>query len=186
MELEELSRKLMDDEKAQTIRAYAIASKVAEIEKRELWKRRRNSDGTPVYPTMAAFCQDELQMTPEDACDILRIGSYTEEQIGLLGPAKLRVMMWLTPEADPLTSRPTRKRKRASAITVDEIEGEHTVRAHAKPATPVTPIGDCPHANNVEDVPWGYLDMANGVRMFISLTRAPDGALRFQVDVRSL
>jgi hypothetical protein len=74
--------------------------------------------------------------------------------------------------------------KPTSAITVASIEGKKNIRAYVRPTGKKGDLNDQKPAMTIDDAPWGYMDLANDVRMFILLLRAPTGELMFQVTFK--
>lgn len=70
----------------------------------------------------------------------------------------------------------TKAGKGESKITVVALLGKHTSKAYANGS-------EDKEARRLADQPWGYIDMVNDVRVFVSLVETPKG-LRFKWDIR--
>jgi hypothetical protein len=67
-------------------------------------------------------------------------------------------------------------------ITIAAIEGRRSIPMFVKPAR----RGDAEHqpATKLTDMPWGFLDLTNDVRMWYSLFQKPDGSIVLRIDTR--
>jgi hypothetical protein len=88
--------------------------------------------------------------------------------------------------------RPTKKPARPAPvpklaegqITIAVVEGKKQLsKLYAKP-TGKNDANNLRAATCLEDVPWGYLDLSNDVRMFFTIVQAPSGELSIRHDFR--
>lgn len=70
-------------------------------------------------------------------------------------------------------------------ITIAKIEGLRTLPLYAKPASLKNlNLKDCKRAKTLEALPFGRLELINGVAMYISIVKGKDGFLSAKVDTR--
>lgn len=190
--------------------AWRIARKISQIYEQDLWKMRRNEDGSVRYKTFEQFTKAEFGYGRKHAQDTMRLcEQYTEEQFREVGPTKLRVVLQ-APEKEQaallematggasrstLEQKAGKKKKKTKGkprvedvavdpgkITVAVAEGKVLVEMFAKPSGPKDV--DLRRAVSLKDSPWGQLDLANDVRMFFTVLQGPDGKLSMRFDFR--
>jgi hypothetical protein len=192
--------------------SWALAVKLTQVNESEIWKTRRNEVGTVAYKTFEQFTKAEVGFGRKQAQDLMRIqANFTEQEVSDYGSSKLRLVLQAAPEmksrllgrikagastkeveqearknpADPKKSHAQKRSKKpvaTNAITVAQIEGKKIVRAYAKPSGKKD--AELVPATKISDVPWGHIDLANDVRLFISLIAAPSGELSFRLDFK--
>lgn len=70
-------------------------------------------------------------------------------------------------------------------ITIAKIEGVKTIKAYARPATLKNlDLDACKRAKGLKDLPFGRLELVNGVVMYISAVIGKDGFISFKIDTR--
>lgn len=70
-------------------------------------------------------------------------------------------------------------------ITIAKIEGTHVVKLYAKPASMKNlDLDACKRAKGIKDVPFGRMELANGVVMYVSIQVGRDGFLQAKMDTR--
>jgi hypothetical protein len=191
--------------------AWRIAYKLTEIYKSDLWKTRRTPEGDVTYKNFEQFTKNEFGFGRKYAQDTMNLAAdYTEEQFRTYGPTKLRIVMQAPEkerqkllgdisagagraqiEEQVRKPKKGKKAKRVAAeptadtgqITVASIEGRKMARLYAKPSNPKN-TDDLRDAVSLKDVPWGYLDMANDVRMYFTILQGPDGKLSMRFDFK--
>lgn len=193
---------------------WKIAQKLADIEKTARWKQRRTTEGGVAYRTMEAFATAELHMSRKYMRDLLRIFSrYTESDMRLLGPSKLRFLLQMEPaeeqkvleqarQGKTSTKRElarqvgrkgtddTRDKKKPSKapesdrITVASLTGKHSVDLFKQPDDPKTDPKEWKPAKQLADTPFGYLAFANDTVAWFKIVRKPSGQLKLVVDIR--
>ena len=141
-------------------------------------------------------------------------GRFTEEEFRQIGPLKLRLALAApeeqqaevldklkggapkreierdlgrkgkdTPDGRKRENKAAPSAAERKTITIAQIEGRKTVPLFQKPAKKGETGLHLP-AKKLIELPWGFLDLTNDVRMWFSILQAPDGALKLRIDVK--
>ena len=189
--------------------AWAFASKLCSVYESELWKTRLNEQGNVAYRTFEQFSKTELGITRRYAQDLLKIAKrFTENEFLTIGPAKLKLVL-VAPEKDQKQLlveikagaskrdierkiRPGSKArdlktrsssKETGTIATFVVCGRRElVKMFARPNS--VDVGDPHLAESVEDHPYGWLDMPNGVRLWAAIVRSPSKKLSLRLEFR--
>ena len=215
VELDAAVQEILVLQRGHAASAWLLAKKVSEVSKDQLWKQRRDDEGNPKYRTFEQFAQAELNMSRKHATDLLRLFvSFSEEDFRLHGPTKLRLVLAAPEErqAEVLeklkggagrreierdvlgreghdskgakgSKSKVAKSEKGAQITVATILGRKTIQAFAKPDGKSK---ENVPAKKISDVPWGFMDMANDVRMYITFLQKPGGELVFRIDIKRI
>lgn len=85
---------------------FRLGKEIARIHAEQLWKLRveKKSDGKEKskWGSFAAFCNEELGISPEHARRLMDVGTnYTEDQVRAHGHRKLSIVLQLSPDKRP-------------------------------------------------------------------------------------
>jgi hypothetical protein len=190
---------------------HHLAVKLVELDKSELWKLRI-ANGKVAYTKFEEFIRSELDMTREYGLLLMRCAeNFSEKDFAEIGVTKLRVVLQFPKEEQKkmlgkardgagrreLEREQKRKVKQlkgkdksqrgkvapTNAITVAQVEGKHTIKLHARPAH----RGEDPRpARQLGDQPFGVWDLANDVRVYISILKNTAGELVAKIEVKRI
>lgn len=77
--------------------------------------------------------------------------------------------------------------KSEGRVTIAQIEGKKTIKLYAKPATGkrgVSDLANLRRARKVNDMPFGFFDLANGVRQWVEVRANAAGELELVIETR--
>lgn len=214
LDLDKAVREIRELQRGHAACAYMLARKVTEVCKSQVWKTRVGEDGKPAYRTFEQFLEKEANIGRKYAGELLKLfGRFSEDEFKVIGPTKLRLVLQAPEEqqAEVLeklkggagrkevteqvrkaradkemkTSRgqkaPGNDRK---TITIAQIEGRKTIPLFKKPAGKIT-IDDAEPATKLTDTPFGMLELANDVRMWVTVQVHPvSKQLQLRVEFR--
>lgn len=193
---------------------WLLAKKIAEGMEADIQKARTNDKGVPVYKTYESFAAAELGMSRKYVHGLVQIAKEFPDpgdEVKRLGTTKLRLLVTAPPEkkAELLERvkqgekigrrqlqaetgrKPDDKPKKGKketmgqTITVAAIEGKRTVKLYAKPATKADfDVKTARAAKRLDDMPWGWLDMTNDVRLTFTLLKNAAGELILRTNVQ--
>ncbi len=192
---------------------WALAKLIAEGAEGDLFKRRKGADGTVAYKSYEQFASAELGMSRKYVHALIQIAKEfpdPSEEVKRLGTTKLRLLVTAPPEKkEEVLERIKRGEKvgrrqlqaetgrkpddkskkvdRSKQITVASIEGKQTVKLYCKPTTRGEfDIKQARPAKKIDDVPWGWLDLANDVRLSFTLMKNAAGEFLIKTQIQRL
>ena len=182
---------------------YTIGSTLKTIRDLELWKNRRNTDGSQQHAGFYAFVEAEVGFKHAYASRLIRVANaFSLQQIEEYGITRLAVALRLpddqkrrqflgkakaTPARGPSLSRLAQQVNTGQADTLHQVTipiGAQVVPMYRRPRdgeptnTPTEP------AKSIRDKPWLRLDLPGDVVLFVRLTRNTAGDLEAIVEHR--
>lgn len=209
--LKQLDAKVAEIRSIDREKTWALISKLGEIFQSQLWKLRHDGEGKPKYRVFEDFCLEELDFTRQYVQQMIQIGSrFSEKELIEHGVTKLRAVLAAPPAKQaeafdrlkhgasrreiekqfqrarpvgPKSKKPTSSKKTTSAksgsMTVALVEMTKTVKLFKKPATK---DADPVRAKRLADLPHGYLDLENDVRMWVTVGADRNGELVAKIN----
>ena len=149
----------------------------------KLYGRFSEEEFQKVGPTKLRLVLQAPQEQQAEVLEKLKGGAPRKEVTEEVRQARAEKGLKTSQGKTPKKNAPTPERK---TITVAQIEGRKTIPLYKKPEGRIT-IDDAQRAKKLADVPFGYLDLTNDVRMWITVLPHPiTGELTARVEFKRL
>tara|TARA_Y100000034_G_scaffold94428_1_gene114418 strand:- start:1511 stop:2407 length:897 start_codon:yes stop_codon:yes gene_type:complete len=170
---------------------------------RELWKQRRNADGSIQHRDFKAFCRTELNMSHPHAYKLMAVASaYSRNQVEKLGTSKLHIVLKV-PEAQQgklLEAAEGGASKRELLDKAKKLKGDAPLPKKDRISIAVVPgrqtfplyarqkskTAEPKAARRLTDNPWFDEELPNGVKVLYRVSLNKKGEMVLIVDRRRI
>lgn len=180
---------------------WMIATRISSLFETDRWKLLREKGNKPKYKRFDQFVKEELGMSREYAATFPKIiSNFTEAEFNDIGISKLRLLMSVKDKEKQKKllkdlkggasrrniEREIGRKETSGKVTVASLEGRHTVRMRQKPAKKTDDLSESKPAKRLADAPYGYLDLANDMRLWFEIVVDGKGEIVVKTEFRRL